>query len=74
MLQSLDQFLGASLLGESGSLPQLIVFLLESIVEGGKLHLGIVLDVSLLILDDLVDLVFELLLSLHLEFFEFVKH
>ena len=60
MLQSFDQLLGSSLLSECGCLPKLIVLLLKSIVEGGQLDLGILLNVTLLILNDLMNLVLEL--------------
>ena len=62
------------MLGQIGRLLQLIVFLLESVVELGQFDLHIVLDIFLLISDYLEDLIFELLLTLLLKFFEFVKH
>ena len=74
VLKGLNELLSTPLLGQIGRLLQLIVFLLESVVELGQFDLHIVLDIFLLISDYLEDLIFELLLTLLLKFFEFVKH
>ena len=66
MLQSLNKLLGTPLLSKIGSLTKLSVLLLESLVESWQFYLCIVLDVSLLIFDNLVDFVFELRFTLHL--------
>ena len=66
MLQSLNKLLGTPLLSKIGSLTKLSVLLLESLVESWQFYLCIVLDVSLLIFDNLVDFVFELRFALHL--------
>ena len=66
MLQSLNKLLNTPLLSKIGSLTKLSVLLLESLVESWQFYLCIVLDVSLLIFDNLVDFVFELRFTLHL--------
>ena len=66
MLQSLNKLLGTPLLSKIGSLTKLSVLLLESLVESWQFYLCIVLDVSLLIFDNLVDFVFKLRFTLHL--------
>lgn len=74
MFQCLNELLGTLLLRQVRSLLELAVFLLQSVVKLGQFDLHIVLDIFLLISDDLENLIFELLLALNLQFFEFVKH
>ena len=74
MLKRLDQLLGSLLLGQVRSLLQFAVFLLQSAVELRQFDLHIVLDILLLVPHNLEDLVFEFVLALSLQFFEFVKH
>ena len=74
VFQSLNELLGTLLLRQVRRLLELAVFLLQSVVELGQFDLHIVLDIFLLISDNLENLIFELLLALNLQLFEFVKH
>ena len=64
MLQSFDQLLGTTLLGKVGSLLQLVVLLLQSIVELRQFDLHVILNVLLLVPYYLENLIFKLLLAL----------
>ena len=74
VLERFDKLLGASLLGQVGSLLQLAILLLKSVVKLRQFDFHIVLDIFLLISHDLENLIFEFLFTLNLQFFEFVQH
>ena len=74
VLERFDKLLGASLLGQVGSLLQLSILLLKSVVKLRQFDFHIVLDIFLLISHDLENLIFEFLFTLNLQFFEFVQH
>jgi len=74
VLQRLNELVSASLLRQIGRLLQLAVLLAQSFVELRQFTVNIVLNQSLLISDDLKNLIFEFFFALHLKLFKFIKH
>ena len=74
VFQSLNQLFCASLLGQSGCLLQLVVLACKTLIELRQLDFHVILAILLLIPHNLEDLILKLLLALHLQFLQLVKH